>query len=305
MNISDPIISKQNDSHHRRPSARLATWLARTRPALRPVEPVTNQQKITVVCVSDTHNARPPLPDGDLLLHAGDLSQYGTFAEVQAQLNWLDEQPHRHKVVIAGNHDLILDTAFVKSHPDRELDRPGKSAGDLNWGSICYLQDSSVTLSTNERPVTIFGSPWTPRCGNFAFQYHRNEDVWAGKIPLATDILLTHGPPATLLDNGKGCNHLLAELWRSRVPLVVFGHIHEAHGHGYLELNSVQALQQEIVLGQRGWLAVLQLLSLIAWEWLQSLSRKPRETVTIEVVNAALDQRRVDVSRFQAITVEL
>ncbi|KAF7195089.1 putative rhamnogalacturonate lyase C [Pseudocercospora fuligena] len=305
MNISRPIISGQDENYHKRASARLAAWLARSGPPLRSGSPTADQQRITVVCVSDTHNTRPPLPDGDILLHAGDLSQYGTFAEVQAQLNWLNEQSHRHKVVIAGNHDLILDTAFVKSHPDRELDRAGKSAGDLNWGSIFYLQDSSVTLSINKRPVTIFGSPWTPRCGNFAFQYDREEDIWAGKVSTAIDILLTHGPPATLLDNGKGCRHLLTEIWRSRVPLVVFGHIHEAHGHGFLELNSIQALQEKILLGQRGWSAVLQLLSLIAWKRLQSLYHKPKKTVTIKVVNAALDQRRITVSEFEAISVEL
>ncbi|ELQ33467.1 hypothetical protein OOU_Y34scaffold00937g14 [Pyricularia oryzae Y34] len=53
------------------------------------------------------------LPPGDSLVHAGDLSQYGTFAEIQAQLTWLAAQPHRHKVVVAGNHDLLLDSDFA------------------------------------------------------------------------------------------------------------------------------------------------------------------------------------------------
>ncbi|KAJ9644129.1 hypothetical protein H2199_003997 [Coniosporium tulheliwenetii] len=71
---------------------------------------------VTVVCVSDTHGTRPTLPDGDVLLHAGDLCntrERGSWSSVQAQLNWLHKQPHRYKVVIAGNHDLILDSAFV------------------------------------------------------------------------------------------------------------------------------------------------------------------------------------------------
>ncbi|KAH8838858.1 hypothetical protein MCOR27_010049 [Pyricularia oryzae] len=53
------------------------------------------------------------LPPGDSLVHAGDLSQYGTLAEIQAQLTWLAAQPHRHKVVVAGNHDLLLDSEFA------------------------------------------------------------------------------------------------------------------------------------------------------------------------------------------------
>ena len=41
--------------------------------------------KTCVICISDTHNSKPPLPDGEILLHAGDLSQYGLVDEIQAQ----------------------------------------------------------------------------------------------------------------------------------------------------------------------------------------------------------------------------
>ena len=57
---------------------------------------------VSIVCISDTHNREPHLPDGDVLLHAGDLTKTGSFAELQAQIDWLDRQPHRHKVIIAG-----------------------------------------------------------------------------------------------------------------------------------------------------------------------------------------------------------
>ena len=74
---------------------------------------------IGIVCISDTHGTQPPIPSGDLLLHAGDLSNWGTFTEIQAQLTWLSKQPHKYKVIIAGNHDLLLDRAFEKRHPKR------------------------------------------------------------------------------------------------------------------------------------------------------------------------------------------
>lgn len=65
------------------------------------------EKPIRIVCVSDTHNLQPELPDGDILLHAGDLTVHGTFDEIQAQLTWLDGQSHRFKIVIAGNdHDF-------------------------------------------------------------------------------------------------------------------------------------------------------------------------------------------------------
>lgn len=63
------------------------------------------------ICVSDTHNATPALPPGDILIHAGDLTVHGTFDEVQAQLHWLPSQPHIHKITIARNHDIPLDEA--------------------------------------------------------------------------------------------------------------------------------------------------------------------------------------------------
>ena len=56
---------------------------------------------IRVVCISDTHNTQPQLPEGDLLIHAGDLTQSGTHAELEAQIGWLDRQPHRFKLEIA------------------------------------------------------------------------------------------------------------------------------------------------------------------------------------------------------------
>jgi len=90
-----------------------------------------SDRNITVVCVSDTHTPQPSLPNGDLLLHAGDLSQSGSFEEIQAQLDWINAQPHKHKVVIADNHDILLDPQFVDRFPERILKRPDSSFTDL------------------------------------------------------------------------------------------------------------------------------------------------------------------------------
>ena len=70
-------------------------------PAEAPARPVT------VICISDTHNLQLDLPEGDLLLHAGDLTQKGSFQELQDQIDWLDRQPHLHKVVVAGKIESI------------------------------------------------------------------------------------------------------------------------------------------------------------------------------------------------------
>lgn len=41
------------------------------------------------------------VPDGDLLIHAGDLTARGTMAEWWAACEWLASQPHRDKVLVA------------------------------------------------------------------------------------------------------------------------------------------------------------------------------------------------------------
>lgn len=70
------------------------------------------EHPLKVVCISDTHNTKPNIPDGDLLLHGSDLTEGGTFDELQDQLHWLNAQPHRYKVTVAGNHDLLLGRSF-------------------------------------------------------------------------------------------------------------------------------------------------------------------------------------------------
>jgi 3',5'-cyclic AMP phosphodiesterase CpdA len=59
-----------------------------------------------IVAISDTHglHASGPIPDGDILVHAGDISSTGKFQEVAAAAQWLKSLPHRHKIVVAGNH---------------------------------------------------------------------------------------------------------------------------------------------------------------------------------------------------------
>lgn len=146
-----------------------------------------DSSRIRVVCISDTHNTQPSLPDGDVLLHAGDLTQSGSVEELNAQIEWLDAQPHRYKVVTAGNHETCLDRNKTVSTPP------------INWRSLIYLHHSSTELNFGSRVLHVFGSPYTPKHGNGAFQYPRSDpDPWEGTIPDQTDIIITHGPPKTL-----------------------------------------------------------------------------------------------------------
>lgn len=44
---------------------------------------------VRFVLISDTHSQTMPIPDGDVLLHAGDLTTLGEVDDMRAQVDWL------------------------------------------------------------------------------------------------------------------------------------------------------------------------------------------------------------------------
>ena len=151
-----------------------------------------------------------------------------------------------------------------------------KTKEDLDWGTVIYLQDSSITLEfpPRESPaesgdnaaqpptcpsykLTVFGTPWTPQYGISAFQYRPDdgEDHWATRFASLgnrrLDILVTHGPPKHHLDardfRRAGCPYLAAEIARIRPRLVVFGHIHASYGREDVVLDGVQKGFEEVL----------------------------------------------------------
>ena len=289
----------------REPLVHIARWLHRWKPALRTIGEQSKDAShiVTVVCISDTHQHQPLVPDGDLLVHAGDLTDYGTFEEIQSQLDWLAKLPHKHKVVIAGNHDRLLDPEYIARFPDKICEVEGASRADLNWHDLVYLNNSSKTLRfANGREVIIFGSPWTPDCGAFAFQYPPIRDVWTGAIPRGTDILLTHGPPKGYLDlEGKGCPHLIGEIAAKRPRLVVFGHIHSGHGEEKVGYRPIERGYQEVMAGRGKSWVVLGMVFWLAISWMEHLFmivfwRKRGNESTTTMINAAIKRGAGEVS---------
>ena len=139
-----------------------------------------------IVCLSDTHNLHSAfaVPEGDVLVHAGDATLRGTREEVVAFDAWLGTLPHRHKVLVAGNHDWLF---------EREPDR---ARGMIT--NATYLQDEGVTIDG----LAFWGSPWQPWFLSWAFNLQRGaplREKW-DRIPAATDVLITHGPPHGILD---------------------------------------------------------------------------------------------------------
>lgn len=86
------------------------TWDPKNPPS-RPTEPGWTR----FICISDTHSRIFPIPEGDVLLHAGDLTHsvrctvdqtpgvrlmraQGRFAEFEPTIKWIRALPHKHKV---------------------------------------------------------------------------------------------------------------------------------------------------------------------------------------------------------------
>jgi Icc-related predicted phosphoesterase len=174
-----------------------------------------------IVAMADTHgyHAQLQVPPGDLLVHAGDLTARGTLAQLAAVADWLRAQPHRHKVVIAGNHDFALQRSPAEA---RAL-----------FHGLTYLEDQAVTLDG----VRLWGSPWQPWFHDWAFNLRRGPAIdakWA-LIPEGLDLLVTHGPPAGFGDrcvDGErvGCADLTRQLSRAKPRFHLYGHIHEDPG---------------------------------------------------------------------------
>lgn len=176
-----------------------------------------------IVCVSDTHNKldRIQVPDGDILIHAGDLTRKGHMQEIARAARHLALLPHKHKVVIAGNHDWGLQHSR------------GLCRLLLTEKGICYLEESEAEICG----LRFWGSPWTPWFLGWAFNWPQGESMkrlW-DQIPDNADVVVTHGPPrghGDRTEDGRdeGCPDLLGALRRVRPKLHVFGHIHEGYG---------------------------------------------------------------------------
>ena len=182
-----------------------------------------------LILISDTHGLhykmRRPIPEGDVLIHAGDFTDVGNLVDVRKFDAWVGSLGFKHVITIAGNHE-------------RKWDSPEASLGAV-FQNVHYLQDSSINIDG----INFYGSPWTPTFGyGWAFNADRGAPI-RGKwdmIPDAglVDVLITHGPPMGILDrtdyrNGfqhVGCEDLAQRVTISVPKVHVFGHIHNGYG---------------------------------------------------------------------------
>jgi|AGTN01.2.fsa_nt_gi Predicted phosphoesterases, related to the Icc protein len=173
------------------------------------------------VILSDTHDQLSliKVPEADLLIHCGDATGEGTVEQITRFIEELAALPHPFKILIPGNHDRLFD-------------EDPETARKLLDPSIHYLQDTAVVING----VKIYGTPWVHGIGEARFNAFtlppRSLDISERRkaIPDDTDILVTHCPPAGILDSGYGCTSLRWRIEEIRPKLVAFGHVHSAYG---------------------------------------------------------------------------
>lgn len=184
---------------------------------------VIKSYTVKFVVISDTHgkHGKVLLPDGDVLIHAGDITKRGEANEVQDFLAWFAVQKFAYKIFIAGNHDFFF---------ERET---AENIKKIIPDGVIYLNNEGITING----VKIWGSPVTPWFFDWAFNYHRGEAIkrYWDLIPPDTSVLVTHGPVYGVLDKTVreqyvGCEDLLVSVKNIKPKVHICGHIHEAYG---------------------------------------------------------------------------
>ena len=184
-----------------------------------------------ITVISDTHgqHTRLNIKSGDLIIHSGDCTPRGKMEDIETFLRWYGDLNFIHKILVPGNHDW-------------DFEKLPKYCEELckNYGVVC-LNNSGVKIDG----LNIWGSASTPEFFNWAFNRSRSEGLATKKhpfigydwnlIPKKTDILITHGPAAGILDltvygERVGCGLLRKKIEEIRPILHVCGHIHEGRG---------------------------------------------------------------------------
>lgn len=200
------------------------------------------ENKVRFVCISDTHEKLeeilPFIPKGDVLIHAGDFTEYGDVSEVIKFNLLLDKLPHKVKIVIAGNHELgFEDGEEMTSLQLAGLNMLGIAKAYELLTNCIYVCDREIEVFG----LKIYGSPWHPMPG-YSFYRPRGAALlqkW-NQIPENLDVLITHTPPLGHGDYNSwnkcdgllaGCAELLNTIeYRVKPKYHVFGHIHDQHG---------------------------------------------------------------------------
>jgi Icc-related predicted phosphoesterase len=210
-----------------------------------------------VMVISDTHEHfldGATMPQVDIFLHTGDLTNFGELEALKKSMKMLSTIEAELKLIIAGNHDISLDAIpRVENMSDEEYAKYHQEALEIMTGPVAkeagvtYLEEGTYTFTLHNGAIfKVYASPYTAGSGGWAFAYKSFEDrfnnanqtsqtsIATNYIQSGVDIIMTHGPPHSILDQvdneNLGCPTLLRAVSRTRPLMHCFGHVHEGHG---------------------------------------------------------------------------
>lgn len=214
-------------------------------------------QKMKFALCSDLHQYPiPNKPEADVLLIAGDISNVGTYREIESMVNYFKKLPYEKIILTAGNHDW----GFQKN-PENILPLFDDEKFEILINSHCEYKG-----------FKFFGSPYCPKFGNWAF--YPSEEIrkqtW-NNIDNDTDIIITHCPPYRIMDKVNnnfaglddycGCNHLRNRIMEIKPKIHLFGHIHE--GYGKQEIDGITFINGSICTGRYNPINPVQVMEVI------------------------------------------
>jgi Icc-related predicted phosphoesterase len=199
-----------------------------------------------ILHISDTHGMHGLLNipnDIDMIIHSGDCSNtnnpYFNLQEVLNFIEWYSTLNVKYKIFVPGNHDVSIEKRLI-------------TPGDITAKGIIYLENSFTQIEG----LTIWGTPITPEFG-IGWAWNKSRDkmhkIW-DKIPVDTDIVISHGPPKGVMDLSYdrqnklefcGCSNMKKKILQLQPKLCLFGHIHSCQdiiNAGTMKLSSYQTI---------------------------------------------------------------
>jgi Icc-related predicted phosphoesterase len=181
--------------------------------------------------ISDSHGFHRYLdvPEVDMAIFCGDESNSFDPAkncyEAKDFLDWYNELKIPYKIFVPGNHSTSIFRGYIRKEEYMNI--------------IWFFNETKIING-----LKIFGSPYTPRYGEWSYMYNRKDayKYW-DCIEEGTSITINHGPPQGILDLAEdendrsrivqvGCKTLFSKIKEIKPQLSCFGHIHSCRKKG-------------------------------------------------------------------------
>ena len=162
-----------------------------------------------ILAFSDTHGMHRDLnipSNTDILICAGDAISNFSEEDLKDFLNWYSKIPARLHIFVPGNHEILFDY-----YPEKlKLLFPDNIVclydSGMEYEGISFYSISCRTLRSN-----LYLDTQSP-------------------VPAYTDILITHFPPKSMLDEDDGNERLKDWVEKSRPAYHLFGYVHSQGG---------------------------------------------------------------------------